>query len=182
MSHRLTICGVHELRATLYNPDPPRPITHVISLWDTPAREAERAEIDHYLGLFGLRLPEAPVLPLEFEGISAPVEGLTAPAPAHMTSVLAFARLAISDRGDDAHLLVHCRMGISRSSACALAIFAQANPDTPSYDLFSHLLSLRPWLAPNQRLIRFADEILERDDPLLDAVVQHGREDTDGEV
>jgi predicted protein tyrosine phosphatase len=181
MKPHLTIRGVHELRATLEKPDPGSPVTHIISLWDSPARESEQAEINHYLGLFGLRLPGVPVLPLEFEDISAPVEGLTAPAPAHMTSVLAFARMAIAERADDTHLLVHCRMGVSRSTACGLAILAQSNPKVSSSDLFSHLLSLRAWLAPNQRLIRFADEILGRDDPLLSAVVRHWRRDTECE-
>ena len=109
------------------------------------------------------------------------MEGLTAPAPAHVTSVLAFARMAIAERADDTHLLVHCRMGVSRSTACGLAILAQSNLKVSSSDLFSHLLSLRAWFAPNQRLIRFADEILGRDDPLLSAVVRHWRRDTECE-
>jgi predicted protein tyrosine phosphatase len=90
-----------------------------------------------------------------------------------MRQVLAFAREALTGHGDATHLLVHCRMGISRSTACALAILAAANPDAPASDLLAELLRIRPFVIPNPRLTQFADEILDRDDPLLPVVVSH---------
>ena len=174
MKPHLTICGVHELWETLAKPDRGTPITHLISIWRPPARESEQSEINYCLGQFGLRLPGVPVLVLDFEDISAPAKGRTAPAPAHMISVLAFARRAIAESAGDTHLLVHCRMGVSRSAACALAILAQANPAACARDLLAHLRDRRPGLAPNRRLVRFADEILARSDSLLSACARPG--------
>ena len=171
MKPDLTICGVSELESLLVGRDPPPgTITHIVSLWDPPVQDASRWEIDEHLNLFGRVLPSAPVLALFFDDIANPVEGLTEPGIDHMRQVLSFAREALKDHGDDTHLLVHCRMGISRSTACALAILAHANPEIPARDLVFHILSIRPWVAPNLSLTQFADEILERDDPLLPAV------------
>ena len=114
--------------AKLSPAEPPTPTarpadrTHVISLWDPPAKDKHRAEIDQHLQLFARVLPDAPVLTLYFDDIPLPVKGLTAPGIEHMRRVLAFACEALAERGEAAHFLVHCRMGISRSSACALAI------------------------------------------------------------
>ena len=90
-----------------------------------------------------------------------------------MREVLAFAEKAVEEQGENTHLLVHCRMGISRSSACALAILADNNADTPSHELLSQLLTRRRWISPNQRLTLFADQLLDRDDPLLPVVISH---------
>ena len=176
MNPHLTICGVHELGPLLKHQDPKHPITHVVSLWDPPTQEEDQTEISQYLDLFTRSLPRAPVLTLYFDDISRPAAGLTEPGIDHMRQVLAFAREALTGHGDDTHLLVHCRMGISRSTACALAILAAANPDAAASDLLSHLLGIRPFIIPNPRLTQFADEILDRDDSLLPAVTTHRAE------
>lgn len=170
MKPHLTICGVGELRTVLDRTDPERPITHVVSIWGRPVRRSEVVEMNHFLALFEQKLPGVQVLPLEFEDIAQPEHGLAAPGRDHLASVLAFAREALLQQDEQTHILVHCQMGVSRSTACALAILAQANPEVPSRRLFSHLRSLRKWLCPNQRLVRIADELLARTDPLLEAV------------
>ena len=179
MNPHLTVCGVHELGPLLDDTGPNRTataITHVVSLWDPPAQDETRREIDEHLDLFTRALPQAPVLPLYFDDIPRPAAGLTEPGIDHMRQVLAFAREALTGHGDATHLLVHCRMGISRSTACALAILAAANPDAAASDLLSHLLGIRPFIIPNPRLTQFADEILDRDDPLLPTVTSHRAE------
>lgn len=174
MSPHLTVCGVDELAPLFEDQDPGGPaITHVISLWDPPTKPDHEKEITRHLDLFTRSLPESSVLPLSFDDIPCPVPGLTEPGINHMREVLAFAEKAVEEQGENTHLLVHCRMGISRSSACALAILADNNADTPSHELLSQLLTRRRWISPNQRLTLFADQLLDRDDPLLPVVISH---------
>jgi predicted protein tyrosine phosphatase len=45
---------------------------------------------------------------------------------------------------DDAHLLVHCHAGISRSTAAMAAGLTQALPDTPADGIFEVVLRIRP--------------------------------------
>ena len=174
MGPRLTILGLAELENAMANPDPGRPISGIVSIWSRATRASQQLAIDHYLQLFARRLPGVPVLALKMEDLSAPRKGLTAPTPAHMRAILSFARRAIAEGPADPHLLLHCRLGVSRSAAGALAILAQANPGASSRDLIAHLLSLRPGARPNPLMVRIADEILGRTDSLLQEIPRRG--------
>ena len=85
---------------------------------------------------------------------------------ADVETILGFAR----DAGDVRHLLIHCHMGISRSTAAMLMVLAQAFPDEPEGALVDRLLEIRPQAWPNSRMIEFADERLGRDGRLMAAV------------
>lgn len=71
-----------------------------------------------------------------------------------------------------AHLLVHCHMGISRSTAAAAILMAQANPGREG-DVFDHLWDIRPRSWPNSRMIGLADAMLDRNGRLLAAMRAH---------
>ena len=171
MIPRLTICGIHELRSVIAGQDQCFPITHVISLWNPPLDTTAENEISDYLDLFATSLPGAGVLNLQFDDVSRPVPGRLEPRVEHVREILRFAREAVRERGDRTHLLVHCQAGISRSTASALAILAQSNPDEPSASLVAHIAGIRRWIYPNKLIVRIADELLARPDPLLPAVI-----------
>lgn len=71
---------------------------------------------------------------------------------------------------DEAHLLVHCHMGISRSTAAMAILMAQSNSDESEEWVFSHLLSLRPQAWPNSLMVEFADTLLGRQGRLMAAL------------
>ena len=67
-------------------------------------------------------------------------------------------------------LMVHCGHGISRSTALAFAILAQAEPDASAPELFQQVLKLRPQAEPNILIVKHADAILRRQGSLSRAI------------
>ena len=61
---------------------------------------------------------------------------------------------------DDAHLVVHCYAGISRSTAAALAIKVQEIGVDKVNEAINWLLEIRPQACPNPVITKFADELL----------------------
>ncbi len=151
----LTICGLEELEA-----QGTRGVTHVLSIIDPD-------------------LPDPPVFGgwgahrrtvLRFHDAIAPDPGILLPEPSDVEAVLAFGRDVEADGGDvDGHLLVHCHMGISRSSAAMIMLVAQAHPEEAETAVAGRIRELRPIAWPNLRMIEFADAILGRDGRLVDA-------------
>ena len=145
----LTVCGVDELPA-----QQERSVTHVLSLLDPEWPEIAAFED------FGAHHRKT----LYFHDIIEPVDGRILPTPEHMAEILRFGDdlAASSTERREGHLLVHCYMGVSRSTAAMLALLAQASPDDPEARLFERLRSIRPAAWPNSRMIAFADEQLGR--------------------
>ncbi|MGE5504685.1 MAG: tyrosine phosphatase family protein [Actinomycetota bacterium] len=83
---------------------------------------------------------------------------------------------AILDFGDRTtgigHLLVHCHMGISRSTAAAAILLAQHNPGRER-DAFAEVRAIRPSAWPNSLMIRMADAALGRGGALVEAMREH---------
>ncbi len=74
-----------------------------------------------------------------------------------------------------AHLLIHCHMGISRSTAAAAILMARDNPGREA-EAFDHLWSIRPRSWPNSRMVALADARLGRGGALAEAMrVHHAR-------
>jgi len=90
----------------------------------------------------------------------------------HVEEILRFGSFLANDAvgSDEAHLLVHCHMGISRSTAAMAILMAQSNSDESEEWVFSHLLSLRPQAWPNSLMVEFADTILGRQGRLMAAL------------
>lgn len=156
----LTICGISEL------PDEgPRSATHVLSILDPdhPDPDAFQAyEAAHRTVL-------------RFHDIIEARPGMILPEPNHVQAVLAFGeKLAESQPGRaEGHLLVHCHMGISRSTAAMVTLLAQSHPDESEDRLMERLVEIRPQAWPNSRMIQFADELLSRDGRLTEALRRH---------
>jgi predicted protein tyrosine phosphatase len=156
----LTICGISEL------PDQGvRSVTHVLSILDPdhPEPEAFQAYDPHYRTV------------LRFNDVIDPLPGMILPAVEHVESVLRFGEdLARSSSGRaEGHLLVHCHMGISRSTAAMLALMAQTYPDENEDRLYERLSEIRPQAWPNSLMVQFTDDLLSRGGRLTAALGRH---------
>jgi predicted protein tyrosine phosphatase len=115
---------------------------------------------------------------LAFHDIIEPMPGLTAPDRDVMQAVLDFGRNMRHQRA----LLIHCWAGISRSSAAAFAIACDRNPGFER-DIAIELRRRSPSATPNQLMVRLADDLLQRDGRMVDAIdgIGRGAEAREGE-
>ncbi len=161
---RVTVCGIEELAGHAAGF-----VTHVLSILDPgwPEPEALRAFEVHRR------------LKLRFHDVIEPNPGWIAPQPWDIELLLAFGRdLAESP---DAHLLVHCHAGLSRSTAAAALILAQAQPGRPAAEALLAIARLRPRAWPNLRMIELGDALLARDGEIVAAAAAHYRRALDRE-
>ena len=156
----LTICGIDELSDARDTP-----ISHVLSMLD-PGR-ADPAVLSTYT-------PHQRTL-LRFHDIIDPEPGATMPTASHVETILQFGEALAASRAArvDGHLLVHCHMGVSRSTAGMLSLLAQLYPDEPEMALFERLRAIRPQAWPNSVMIAHADDLLGRKGRLVDALRRH---------
>lgn len=156
----LTVCGIEELPG-----QSSRNVTHVLSIVDPELPELEA------FGAYG----EHHRTTLRFHDIIAAAPNRVMPRPEHVEAVLRFGTdfLMRQDREAASHVLVHCHMGVSRSTAAMLTLMAQANPDEPGESLFARLVAIRPQAWPNSQMISFADEQLGRRGELTAALGRH---------
>ena len=156
----LTICGVDELPAQTS-----RSVTHVLSLLDPGWPEIEA------FGTYGKHSRKT----LHFHDIIDAEDGKTSPQVEHVAEIVRFgAELASSrDERREGHLLVHCHMGVSRSTAAMLTLLAQTYPQETEDRLFERLRQIRSQAWPNSRMIAFADDLLGRKGRLVSALCRH---------
>ena len=155
----LTICGLDELvdHGT-------RGVTHVLSILDPdwPEPEGFRAYDPHHRTT------------LKFHDAIEPAPGIVLPDVGHVKAILAFGdALARETTRSEGHLLVHCHMGISRSTAAMLMLLAQARPQADEDMVMERLRGMRPQAWPNLRMIEFADDFLGRDGRFTAALGRH---------
>ncbi len=108
---------------------------------------------------------------LQLHDISAPLEGYIVPAEQHVADLLAFVR------GWDrrAPLVVHCYMGISRSTASAFAAVCALNPHRDEASIAQALRRASPTATPNIRIVSLADQLLGRGGRMIAAIETIGR-------
>ncbi|WP_237154946.1 tyrosine phosphatase family protein [Oryzibacter oryziterrae] len=157
---RLTICGIEELPA-----QKDAGVTHVLSMLDP-----DRADVA-VLSQFDLRHRHL----MRFHDIIDPEDGKLMPSAETVEAIVQYGEhLAASVEPDtDNHLLVHCHMGLSRSTAGLLILLAAANPDVDEETLFTYLRTIRPPAWPNSVMIELADHRLNRHGRLLAALRRH---------
>ena len=156
----LTICGIDELPA-----QGERTVTHVLSLLDPdwPEIEAFQGYGDHHRTT------------LHFHDVIEPLPGRIPPTPELMAEILRFGSdLKASGPGrGEGHLLVHCHMGVSLSTAAMTSLLAQAYPEEAEDRLFARLREIRPQAWPNSLMIGHADDLLGREGRLTAALRRH---------
>ena len=152
-SPRITICGIPELGEHCA-----AGVTHVLSIlapdWPDPEAFAEFT-------------PHRRLL-LRFNDIIEPVPDGLAPSSEDITRLLAFGREL--DATADGHLLIHCHAGVSRSTAAAALILAQAEPARSARDVLDAVTAIRPRAWPNLRILEIGDTLLGRNGELAAAV------------
>lgn len=156
----VTVCGIEELPGHC-----DVGVSHVLSILDPDHPELEA---------FG-RYGEHERLELRFHDIIDPTEGMLLPQREHVEAVLDLGRDLMAEPEACRHLLVHCHMGISRSTAALTMLLAQARPDRPAADAVAAVAAIREKTWPNLRMIELADALLGRDGELVAAVRERHR-------
>jgi predicted protein tyrosine phosphatase len=161
---RLTICGIDEIAG-----HSGAGITDVLSILDPdwPVPDGFAAYGAHRRLL------------LRFHDVIEKLPDRLPPHPDDVARLLAFGR-ELADR-PDAHLLIHCHAGVSRSTAAASLILTQARPDRPAEEALAAVVALRPRAWPNLRIIEIGDALLGRDGTLVAAARAHYRHFLDRE-
>jgi predicted protein tyrosine phosphatase len=70
-------------------------------------------------------------------------------------------------------ILIHCRAGVSRSTALAYAVVCQHSQPGQEAAAFAYVRQIRPQLFPNGLVVKMADRILKRKGRLLAAAKTH---------
>ena len=149
---QVTICGIDELGFHWE-----AGVTHVLSIldpgWPEPAA----------LGAFDAHRR----LELRFHDVIEAGPGWIAPERLDVEQLLSFGRDLTEARGT--HLLVHCHAGVSRSTAAATLILAQARPDRPAEEVLQVGVRQRSHAWPNLRILELGDALLDRRGEIVDA-------------
>jgi predicted protein tyrosine phosphatase len=144
---QITICGIQELVCHAE-----ARVSHVLSIIDPDQIEPEA------FGSYG----EHAKLELRFHDIIEDLPGLNAPQPHDVHQILTFGRDILRDPEALRHLLVHCHMGISRSTAAMALLLAQAQPLMPARDILRQVVAIRERAWPNLRILTFGEQQLGR--------------------
>jgi predicted protein tyrosine phosphatase len=151
-SPRITICGIFELG------------------------EHTNVGVTHAISILG---PNAPVPPelvgfaphrrliLRFHDVIEPLSDEIPPTRDDVARLLEFGQKV--NKTPDAHLLVHCRAGVSRSTAAAALILLQANPEWPASAALDAIAAIRPRAWPNLLLLELGDAVLGRNGEIVAA-------------
>ena len=150
----ITVCGLEELAGHAT-----RRVSHVLSILDPDQPEPEA------FGAYG----EHARLELKFHDVIEDMPGFQAPQPDDVARMLEFGQDILHDPENLRHLLVHCHMGISRSTAAMALLLAQAMPDAPGSEVMAHILRIRDKAWPNLRILTFGEEMLGRNGELSSA-------------
>ena len=145
---KCSICGLEELASHCE-----RGVSHVLSILDPdwPVPEA--------FGQYG----EHARLELRFHDVIEPSRPeISPPNEEHVARLLAFGQELMAERPADAHLLVHCHAGVSRSTAALALILAQARPDASAGEVLAEVLRIRPKAWPNLLILEIGDAQLGR--------------------
>jgi predicted protein tyrosine phosphatase len=138
--------------------------TRVISVCDADLK-AERG----YEALLRRQFPGAAFHFSYFDDVEyAKTDG---PDRNHVYRILLFSQaFTVADK-----ILIHCRAGISRSTAIACAIACQHSAPGEEQQAVDYIRSIRSFMMPNFLIIRLADEILQREGKLIAAVAKARR-------
>lgn len=154
----LTVCGIEELPR-----HSGRGVRHILSIIDP-----DRADPD----VFEAYDPHFR-LTLRFHDDIEALPGRAPPQETHIQEILRFGERLPGAGEEPSRLLVHCHMGVSRSTAAMLTLMAQAAPREDADALFRRLAAIRPQAWPNSRMIAFADATLNREGALSAALARH---------
>jgi len=154
---RITVCGIDELASHRE-----AGTSHVLSILDPDW------PVPEVFGAFG----EHAKLELRFHDVIEADAGMVPPSGDDVARLLAFGRGLMAEPRNDAHLLVHCHAGISRSTASMALILAQALPAMSAGEVMREIVRIRPKAWPNLRIIEIGDDMLNRHGEIVAAAIE----------
>lgn len=131
---------------------------------------ARSMDVSPYAGVITIEEPDTddpfrtlsvPQLVLQFHDINMTMLGYIEPMLEHIQQALSFARET------DGPLLVHCRAGVSRSTAIALAIAADRLGAGKENEASQWLKQVCPQAQPNELVVFLTDQILNLNQVLI---------------
>ncbi|WP_173980377.1 tyrosine phosphatase family protein [Magnetospirillum sp. UT-4] len=152
----LAVCGHYEINQTVWD----FAATHMILITDP-----ESTGPDSPAGVTMLRLEFHDVTALTDVTSLALQGGVVLPTREHVLAALTFA----AEMPAEARLLVTCGAGISRSTAIALTLLAQAMPGREA-DAVTRLHRIRSGARPNPLIVQYADDALGLGGRLVGAI------------
>jgi predicted protein tyrosine phosphatase len=139
-----------------------KPFTEVISISD-----AYLEEEGGYERRIKAYFPKARAIFSYFDDIDYQTED--GPREDEISRLLDFSReFTLADK-----ILIHCRAGVSRSTAMAYAVVCQHTKPGQEKRAFAYICKIRPQLFPNRLVVKMADQILKRKGRLLVAAKTH---------
>ena len=111
-------------------------------------------------------------LRLRFHDITLPAPDRVMPATEHIREFLQF----LDGWNETDVLLIHCRAGISRSTAAAYIAACYLHPDRDEHEIALELRRASVSARPNDMLVRLADEVMGRAGRMTAAIEQTGRD------
>jgi predicted protein tyrosine phosphatase len=144
-----TVCGLEELAGHAS-----REVSHVLSILDPDEPEPPA------FGTYGKHAR----LEMRFHDIIEETAGHIVPTPDDVAKMLAFGRESEAQAGSLRHLLVHCHMGISRSTATMALLLGQSQPRLSADAIMQHILAMREKAWPNLRILEYGEAMLGRGD------------------
>ena len=111
-------------------------------------------------------------LRLRFHDITIPAPDRVMPAAEHIQEFLRF----LDGWNETDVLLIHCRAGISRSTAAAYIAACYLHPDRDEHEIALELRRASTLARPNGTLVRLADEIMGRAGRMAAAIEDTGRD------
>lgn len=157
-THQVTITTLNRARRTKRRHDA------VLTIEDPGQRNPLRFHVS----------PHPEHLVMKFEDVDFAEPTLALPREEHVAAALDFGR-----RHRDGSMLVHCKAGIARSTALALAIIADRLGGGREKDAVAELLAVRSEAVPNLLILAMADALLARDGALVDAWMAIENSDTE---
>lgn len=108
---------------------------------------------------------------LRLHDICSALDGYRLPGEEHVAELLEFVR----DWDRRSPLVVHCYMGISRSTASAFASVCALSPHRDEAGIARALRCASPTATPNIRIVSLADRLLGRNGRMIRAIEAIGR-------
>lgn len=117
------------------------------------------------MGETPLRIDPENHLKLEMDDIEAPAPGYICPSENHILRLLEF-----GDQFDGgSEVVVHCLMGMSRSTAAVMILLAQQNPGREA-EIAENVCREAPKAHPNSLLLQLGDRALGCDGALVSSI------------
>lgn len=110
---------------------------------------------------------------LRFHDIASQQEGMTLAKETHVQQMLDFVQRAQADGAFP--MLIHCWMGVSRSTAAAYIAALALRPELCAHALAAQLRVASPTATPNPHLIALGDQVLGRGGTMIEAIAGIGR-------